>query len=47
MYKKASGKGSKWVAQDIDKMFSQNELVPQALNWDNEERPDVFHHRRK
>ena len=42
VYKKASpDKGSKWVAQDIDKMFSQNELVPQALNWDTEERPHV------
>ena len=42
VYKKASpDKGSKWVAQDIDKMFNQNELVPQAVNWGNDNVPPV------
>ena len=42
IYRKISpDNGSKWVAEDIDKMFNQSSLVPQAVNWDGGERPPV------
>ena len=42
VYRKASPeKGTKWVAEDADKMFNQTDLVPQAVNWESGDRPPV------
>lgn len=42
IYRKISPeKGSKWSSDDMDKMFNETSVVPQAVNWDNEERPPV------